>query len=320
LYKIDYYPFGMMMPGRKYSIANTNYRYGFNGKENDNEVQGEGNQQDYGMRIYDPKLGRFKSVDPIAREYPGLTPFQFASNRPIEGIDKDGKEFAVNNWLWDIWLDWEFGDPTGIKTLKSGYEEKAAIETHQMSYHNDHVPEDVQNTLDNSGRLDANINIAKGVSRLTMFNIKTSFDILSSVAPLGEALEVSLKGAEIVYGGIRAERVLIGSSEKIAVIGRDFDARVLKFAAGFEKQTGKTVETFQASSGAIKEWQGLLTKYKGNVPDEVAQSSQIFKENSTWAQKVKKEGYKVLDTGLGTQDGKGTFYRMETKTIFGDKK
>ena len=27
------------MPGRKYSIANTNYRYGFNGKENDNEVR-----------------------------------------------------------------------------------------------------------------------------------------------------------------------------------------------------------------------------------------------------------------------------------------
>ena len=25
------------------------YRYGFNGKENDNEVKGEGNQQDYGI-------------------------------------------------------------------------------------------------------------------------------------------------------------------------------------------------------------------------------------------------------------------------------
>jgi hypothetical protein len=43
----------MMMPGRKFS-AGSGYRYGFNGKENDNEVKGEGNQQDYGMRIYDP--------------------------------------------------------------------------------------------------------------------------------------------------------------------------------------------------------------------------------------------------------------------------
>lgn len=93
----DYYPFGMMMPGRKYSIANTNYRYGFNGKENDNEVKGEGNQQDYGMRIYDPRLVRFLSVDPVANKYPELTPYQFASNRPIDGIDRDGLEFYQAN-------------------------------------------------------------------------------------------------------------------------------------------------------------------------------------------------------------------------------
>ena len=52
----DYYPFGMGMVGRNYNSGG--YRYGFNGKENDNEVKGEGNQQDYGLRIYDPRLGR----------------------------------------------------------------------------------------------------------------------------------------------------------------------------------------------------------------------------------------------------------------------
>jgi RHS repeat-associated protein len=83
---MDYYPFGMGMPGRKYALGN-GYRYGFNGKENDNEVKGEGNQQDYGMRIYDPRVGRFLSVDPITKKNPELTPYQFASNRPIEGIE-----------------------------------------------------------------------------------------------------------------------------------------------------------------------------------------------------------------------------------------
>ncbi len=43
----DYYSFGMMMPGRGYSAV-SGYRYGFNGKENDNEVKGKGNQQDMG--------------------------------------------------------------------------------------------------------------------------------------------------------------------------------------------------------------------------------------------------------------------------------
>ena len=81
----------MLQPGRSYSAASS-YRYGFNGKENDNEVKGEGNQLDYKMRIYDPRLGRFLSVDPIADEYPQLTPYQFASNQPIESVDMDGLE------------------------------------------------------------------------------------------------------------------------------------------------------------------------------------------------------------------------------------
>jgi RHS repeat-associated protein len=85
----DYYPFGMGMPGRKFSGG---YRYGFNGKENDNEVKGEGNQQDYGMRIYDTRLGRFLSVDPLTKDYPWYTPYQFAGNTPIWALDLDGGE------------------------------------------------------------------------------------------------------------------------------------------------------------------------------------------------------------------------------------
>ncbi|MGN6641306.1 MAG: RHS repeat domain-containing protein [Mucilaginibacter sp.] len=88
----DYYAFGALMPGRNINTANT--RYGFNGKENDNEVKGTGNQQDYGMRIYDPRVGKFLSIDPIASNYAALSTYQFASNRPIDGIDIDGLEFA----------------------------------------------------------------------------------------------------------------------------------------------------------------------------------------------------------------------------------
>lgn len=90
----DYYPFGMSMPGRKFSDANR-YRYGFNGKENDNEVKGEGNQQDYGMRIYDGRIGRFLSVDPLSPAYPYYTPYQFAGNTPVRFIDLDGAERAA---------------------------------------------------------------------------------------------------------------------------------------------------------------------------------------------------------------------------------
>jgi len=85
----DYYSFGSQMLGRKGGLA---YRYGFNGKENDDEVKGEGNQQDYGMRIYDPRIAKFLSVDPLTVSYPKLTPYQFAGNMPIKFIDLDGGE------------------------------------------------------------------------------------------------------------------------------------------------------------------------------------------------------------------------------------
>jgi RHS repeat-associated protein len=86
----DYYPFGMLQPGRQYNAAN--YRYGFNGKENDNDVKGTGNEQDYGMRIYDPRVGRFLSVDPIAAQYPWNGSYNFSEDEPISSVDLDGME------------------------------------------------------------------------------------------------------------------------------------------------------------------------------------------------------------------------------------
>jgi hypothetical protein len=58
-------------------------------------VYGEGNVYDYGFRIYNPRLGKFLSVDPLTKSYPWYTPYQFAGNKPIVAIDLDGLEEAV---------------------------------------------------------------------------------------------------------------------------------------------------------------------------------------------------------------------------------
>jgi len=55
-------------------------------------VKGEGNQQDYGMRIYDTRLGRFLSVDPLAFSFPWYSPYHYAGNTPIQAVDLDGSE------------------------------------------------------------------------------------------------------------------------------------------------------------------------------------------------------------------------------------
>lgn len=86
----DYYPFGLEMSER--SMADASYRFAFNGKERDTDGLGDQTHYDYGFRIYNPEIARFLSVDPISPEYPELTPYQFASNTPIQAIDVDGLE------------------------------------------------------------------------------------------------------------------------------------------------------------------------------------------------------------------------------------
>jgi len=91
---MDYHPFGWEMPGR--TNNSDQYRYGFNGKEKDQSGEwGSQTHYDYGFRIYNPAIARFLSVDPLTKEYPWYTPYQFAGNKPIKFIDLDGLEEAL---------------------------------------------------------------------------------------------------------------------------------------------------------------------------------------------------------------------------------
>ena len=87
----------MLEPGRNYSVANTNYRYGFNGKEKSGEINGSGVDYDYGARIFDARLGRFLSVDPLADDFPWNSVYSFAEGDPVNYIDLDGKEKAKSS-------------------------------------------------------------------------------------------------------------------------------------------------------------------------------------------------------------------------------
>jgi len=88
----DYSPFGAPLAGRTWQARE--YRFGFNGKEKDNETYGYGNEYDYGLRIYDPRVARFLSVDPLEKEYPWNSTFSYAEDNPIKFVDLDGAERA----------------------------------------------------------------------------------------------------------------------------------------------------------------------------------------------------------------------------------
>ena len=92
----DYLPGGSPMLGRTFS--SNKYRRGFNGMEKDDELKGEGNSYDFGARMYDPRLGRFLSVDPKADQRVSLSPYNSMSNNPINRIDPDGQ---LDDWVQD---------------------------------------------------------------------------------------------------------------------------------------------------------------------------------------------------------------------------
>jgi len=77
------------MPGRKYPVQ-SGYRYGFNGKENDNEMRGNSNTINFGNRIYDARVGRWLSTDPNSKSYESSY-IAFANN-PIWILDPDGRD------------------------------------------------------------------------------------------------------------------------------------------------------------------------------------------------------------------------------------
>ncbi|WP_028978221.1 RHS repeat-associated core domain-containing protein [Sporocytophaga myxococcoides] len=87
----DYYPFGMIAK----SFNSNNYRFGFNGKENIDELD---SWQDYGERYYITQLAKFLSVDPLTIKYPWYSPYHFAGNTPIRAIDLDGLEPWMPEW------------------------------------------------------------------------------------------------------------------------------------------------------------------------------------------------------------------------------
>ena len=90
------------MPSLKFS--NTTYRYGFNGKENDPET----GTIDFGERMYDSRIAKFLSRDPLMNKFAGSSPYSYAINNPILFIDRFGeapiKPLSLAAKIWNIFL------------------------------------------------------------------------------------------------------------------------------------------------------------------------------------------------------------------------
>lgn len=94
----SYFPFGMVAEQtNSYSSGILGNKFLYNGKElQDDDIAGvKLDWYDYGARFYDPQIGRFTTVDPMASEREWLSPYNFCSLNPISRIDPTG---ALDDW------------------------------------------------------------------------------------------------------------------------------------------------------------------------------------------------------------------------------
>ncbi|PIF33170.1 RHS repeat-associated protein [Flavobacterium sp. 9] len=89
----NYYPFGLTHVSFM-NVPQSNNKYKYNGKELQDESIG-GNQlnlYDYGARNYDPALGRWMNIDPLAEKYFHASTYAYVCNDPVNFIDPDGMD------------------------------------------------------------------------------------------------------------------------------------------------------------------------------------------------------------------------------------
>lgn len=94
----SYYPFGATIASLEPVIPSPKNHYLYN----DKEIQDETSLYDYGARLYDPVIGKWTSVDPLAEISRRYSPYNYVENNPINAIDPDGMACDgcnVNPWI-----------------------------------------------------------------------------------------------------------------------------------------------------------------------------------------------------------------------------
>lgn len=83
----DYYAFGMEWERPNAPV--TTDRYYYNGKEK--QEIGNTGLLDYGARFYNPDIGRWTTLDPMAEKYSNISPYAYCVSSPINALDWQGK-------------------------------------------------------------------------------------------------------------------------------------------------------------------------------------------------------------------------------------
>ncbi|PLK42108.1 hypothetical protein C0V77_22610 [Emticicia sp. TH156] len=60
----------------------------------------------FGARTYNPSIGRFDGVDPLAEKYSHLSSYAYVGNNPVNAIDPNGRLIILVNGHWNKIANW----------------------------------------------------------------------------------------------------------------------------------------------------------------------------------------------------------------------
>lgn len=114
----NYYPFGLEQKGYNNVVAGGNdlaQNWKFGGKEYNQELGL--NWYDVSARNYDPALGRWMNIDPLAEQMRRHSPYNYAFDNPVYFIDYDGMmPFGSIDGISNNFLSNEFEDRMNAKS------------------------------------------------------------------------------------------------------------------------------------------------------------------------------------------------------------
>lgn len=126
------------------------------------------------------------------------------------------------------------------------------------------------------------------------------------------------------FAGFKAVRVIPGTGDKIAIVGRSMDA-VSPYSSRLERaflERGINVkpETFSLDSGTLSQKAAdslnfLRRTNQGRLSDEQLKETLVYRENRSWAQKLRDQDYTIVDLGNPFGKEESIFYNLERRIL-----
>ncbi|WP_339695964.1 RHS repeat-associated core domain-containing protein [uncultured Marixanthomonas sp.] len=269
------------------------YKYGYNGKERQEELNL--NWIDYGARNYDAALGRWMNIDPLAEDYFDNSPYNYVANTPLIAYDPDGKRIAI---VGD--KDYRQQVLAKLISLALASETGAAQLNATIKSDNTLTFFDPESDFDNLNMSDAD----KNGNRSVGFSIdKENKSLDAENGRNGKELASNSNtkiGHELAHFNNDYEGILIQNGRQMR---NPFDASEVQ-AVEVENQIRKELGMYERTHYGGVNVYGMSTKqtqYAGYY--ELTRKSsyaQIAKDNVNRSQIIKGKGFKISTQGVGT--------------------